>query len=149
MTFNREARARFLSFALHPDARWTGNFRDLNAAVTRMATLAPAGRITESEVRGEEARLTRGWRAPPADARAVAAEALLTEALGAGVDQLDRFDRVQLGDVLLVCRQSKTMAEAGRRLFSESRQRRKQINDGDRLRKYLSKFGLTWQGLPW
>lgn len=149
VTFNREARMRFLAFARQPDALWTGNFRDLNAAVTRMATLAAAGRITETEVRGEEARLRRGWRPPPADARAIAAEALLTAAMGEGIEHLDRFDRVQLADVLLVCQQSKSMAEAGRRLFAQSRQRRKQINDGDRLRKYLAKFGLTWQTLPW
>src|SRR3954467_11219958 len=38
VTFNAEARQRFLRFATGPDAQWSGNFRDLNAAVTRMAT---------------------------------------------------------------------------------------------------------------
>jgi transcriptional regulatory protein RtcR len=73
----------------------------------------------------------------------------MIEALGAeAVATLDRFDRVQLADVLLVCRQCHSLAEAGRRLFAQSRLRRRQINDGDRLRKYLAKFGLTWQSLP-
>lgn len=37
--FNRESRARFLRFAVSPAALWSGNFRDLSACVTRMATL--------------------------------------------------------------------------------------------------------------
>jgi transcriptional regulatory protein RtcR len=39
VTFNLEARERFLSFATSADTIWSGKFRDLNAAVTRMATL--------------------------------------------------------------------------------------------------------------
>ena len=46
ITFNQQARRRFLEFAGSPEACWTANFRDLNGAVRRMATLAPAGRIT-------------------------------------------------------------------------------------------------------
>ena len=38
ISFNKEARERFLTFALDPDNRWPGNFRDLNAMVVRMAT---------------------------------------------------------------------------------------------------------------
>jgi transcriptional regulatory protein RtcR len=45
VTMSREARARFLDFAVSAEARWPGNFRDFNAAVVRMATLAPGGRI--------------------------------------------------------------------------------------------------------
>ena len=55
MTFNTEARQRFLAFATSGAARWSGNFRDLNAAVTRMATLAPGGRITVEQVEAEVA----------------------------------------------------------------------------------------------
>ena len=43
VTFSREARAKFLKFAVSPEAQWQGNFRDLNGAITRMATLAPGG----------------------------------------------------------------------------------------------------------
>ena len=50
---NKEAREAFLKFARNPDSKWSANFRDLNAAVTRMATLAPKGRITLSEVESE------------------------------------------------------------------------------------------------
>jgi transcriptional regulatory protein RtcR len=62
-------------------------------------------------------------------------------------DQLDRFDRVQLADVLRVCGSSKTLSEAGRRLFNVSRTRRRTANDADRLRKYLAKFNLNWKDI--
>ena len=46
VTMSAEARKKFLKFATAPEAVWPANFRDLNAAVTRMATLADGGRIT-------------------------------------------------------------------------------------------------------
>ncbi|MEM6328092.1 MAG: RNA repair transcriptional activator RtcR [Bacteroidota bacterium] len=139
--FSREAQARFLRFAEGADAPWTANFRDLNAAVTRMATLAPGGRITDEVVDGEIARLRRHWRGTDR----LGGDALLVEVLGeARVAALDRFDRVQLADVIRVCRQSRSLSDAGRTLFAESRKRRASTNDSDRLRKYLAKHGLAW-----
>lgn len=44
--------------------------------------------------------------------------------------------------VLGVCMQCRSLSDAGRRLFSASRERRKAANDADRLRKYLAKFDL-------
>ena len=44
VTFSKEARDRFLKFAVSHEARWNGNFRDLNGALVRMATLAPGSR---------------------------------------------------------------------------------------------------------
>ena len=41
--FNVEAKRRYLAFATSPRAAWAGNFRELSASVTRMATLADAG----------------------------------------------------------------------------------------------------------
>ena len=61
--------------------------------------------------------------------------------------ELDRFDCVQLAEAIRVCRQSKTLSEAGRRLYDVSRTRKKSPNDADRLRKYLSRFGLSWDDL--
>ena len=46
ITFSKEARQRFLDFALSPASAWKGNFRDLNAAVARMSTLSLGGRIS-------------------------------------------------------------------------------------------------------
>lgn len=60
-------------------------------------------------------------------------------------DELDQFDKSQLASVLEVCGRARSLSEAGRILFSESRARKKTINDADRLRKYLARFGLEWQ----
>lgn len=59
---NREARNCFMQFAISVEAQWTGNFLDLLASVTRMATLADSGNITEAIVRGEIGRLQGLWQ---------------------------------------------------------------------------------------
>ncbi len=142
VTMNKEAQERFLDFATSPDARWTGNFRDLNAAVLRMATLAAGGRFTREVVDEELARLRQQWR--PASARTGAVD-LVAEVLGEALaSELDRFDRVQLADVLGVCRAARSLSDAGRVLFAHSRTQKKSVNDADRLKKYLARFGLTW-----
>ncbi len=38
--FNAQARRRYLTFACSEQASWLGNFRELSASITRMATLA-------------------------------------------------------------------------------------------------------------
>jgi transcriptional regulatory protein RtcR len=140
VTFNREARDRYLTFATSPAATWGGNFRDLAASLTRMATFAPSGRIDATTVESEIARLTRLW----ANATPIlddGLDALLdSQALGA----LDPFDRVQLAEVVRICRASRSLSEAGRALFAASLARRTSANDADRLRKYLQRFGLDW-----
>lgn len=60
---------------------------------------------------------------------------------------LDRFERVQLEDVLSVCRTAGSLFAAGRVLFNQSRERKRVANDADRLRKYLARFGLEWSDL--
>jgi transcriptional regulatory protein RtcR len=143
ITFNREARDRFVRFAVSPDARWTGNFRDFNAAIRRMATLSSGGRITADLVTEEIERLKVAWRS---DNKAGASMVELI--LGAEkAEKLDRFDRVQLEEVLQACKDARSMAEVGRALFSISRAAKKSSNDADRVRKYLLRFGLEWDGL--
>jgi transcriptional regulatory protein RtcR len=142
VTFNQQARRRFLAFAVSPDAQWTANFRDLNGAVRRMATLAPAGRITVEVVGEEIERLRCSWKDEVADP----GNSLLQEVLGEETAaRLDCFDRVQLAEVVKICRSSTTLSEAGRKLFALSRQGKKSSNDADRLRKYLGRFNLDWQ----
>ena len=140
--FNRAARTRFLAFAKDPVSTWNGNFRDLSAAVTRMCTLASGGRVDVQVVDEEIARLRAGWLGAerPAEAQQFARDVLGSESWAA----LDRFDQVQLADVLAVCRQSRSMAHAGRMLFAQSRKQKKSSNDSDRVRKYLQRFGLSW-----
>jgi transcriptional regulatory protein RtcR len=150
-TFSREARERFLAFGTAPDALWRGNFRDLNAAVTRMVTLARGGRIDVAIVDEECARLRSQWAALRGSDAKVADDgwgddATLEAVMGRErADALDRFDRVQLADVIRVCRASSSLSAAGRVLFAASRARKTSVNDADRLRKYLSRFELTWQ----
>lgn len=141
--FNKEARERFMQFAISPAAPWSGNFRDLAAAVTRLATLAPAGRITDELVGDEIARLRKLWQhhlAPVADRQIDLADVLGIEA----AQQLDLFDAMQLQAVLTLCRQSKNLSDAGRKLYAVSREGKARPNDADRLKKYLARFGLSW-----
>jgi len=113
--FNKEAYEQFRRFAQLPKSSWLGNFRDLNAAVTRMAT--------HSTVEVDLAQFLSQAR----------------------IEEIDPFDRPQLSYVLSVCKDSKSLSEAGRKLFSVSREKRKTKNDGDRLKKYLAKFNLSFE----
>ena len=142
VAFNKEARDRFLAFATSLDAAWSGNFRDLNAAVTRMATLARGGRIGVDLVDGEIARLRTSWKPSPQPGATNAAVRFLGEERAAA---LDPFDRVQLEEVLRTCERAKSLSDAGRRLFAQSRAKKTSVNDADRLRKYLLRFGLSWR----
>jgi transcriptional regulatory protein RtcR len=140
--FSKEARQDFLGFARSGEAQWTANFRDLNSAITRMATLAPGGRITRQTVEDEVARLRNKWSRP----EEAGSQDILADVLGEErAARLDLFDRVQLAEVLRVCRRSRSMSEAGRTLFAVSRQERTTVNDSDRVRKYLARFGLQWK----
>jgi transcriptional regulatory protein RtcR len=145
--FNKEAREAFLDFAEGADSRWLGNFRDLNAAVTRMATLAPRGRIRVEEVEEEIERLRENWRRPGEEGRGgveVDLERVLAREV---VEGLDPFDRVQLEYVVGVCGRARTLSDAGREIFAVSRGRRAVTNDADRLKKYLARFGVTFEGV--
>ncbi|MEM9069843.1 MAG: RNA repair transcriptional activator RtcR [Myxococcota bacterium] len=142
VTFNAEAKERYLSFATSAEAIWAANFRDFSASVTRMATLAPGGRIDVATVEEEMERLRAGWSGQP---MAVQTDAIVDQVLGDRAAGLDPFDRVQLALVLRVCATSPSLSAAGRVLFRESRKHRKTTNDADRLRKYLAKYELDFQ----
>ena len=149
--FNAEAKTRYLGFAQSPRAPWSGNFRDLSASVTRLVTLAEGGRISLPLVEAEIARLQWLWERETAGGGtggtggAGAADALLEALIDAQtLEAMDLFDRLQLAAVLRVCAAAASLSEAGRQLFHASRQARSVVNDADRLRKYLLKFGLSW-----
>lgn len=159
VTFNREARDQFLAFATGPEGRWRGNFRDFSAAIIRMATLAPGGRIDTATVEEELQRLRADWQAaersqsdtglssrdPNSGARD---QQLLDSVLGPELaSELDRFDALQLAEVLRICLHAPTLSAAGRLLFDRSRRRRKSTNDADRLRKYLARFDLDFNSV--
>lgn len=148
VTINKEARRKFLKFALDEATPWKANFRDLNACITRMATLSPGGRITTDIVAEEIERLRYNWAPDPDSVEEQPTDddqAVLASVLTAGaINSLDRFDRVQLAEVLRVCQSSPTLSAAGRELFQASRMAKQKPNDSDRLRKYLAKFSIAW-----
>lgn len=143
VSFNKEARERYLKFSMSPDAAWLGNFRDLAASITRMATLSPRGRIDIECVDAEILRLKRLWSNSGNGSDDALGTLLSAEALA----EIDPFDRVQLAETIRVCRSSRSMSEAGRSLFSASRERKSSPNDADRIRKYLARFGLDWNAV--
>ena len=143
VAFNKEARERFLAYALDPRTRWGGNFRDLNAMVTRMATLAEGGRISLADVDEEIARCREAAPADPEPRdEGIDVDALL------GKDCRERYDDFDLAlfrHVVAVCRDSESAADAAKKLFSVSRTMKKSTNDSDRLTKYLARFGLKFK----
>ncbi|MDR2093607.1 MAG: hypothetical protein LBP58_09905, partial [Azoarcus sp.] len=139
-----------------------GNFRELSSSITRLATLAHNGRITETDVDEEIARLRAAWQdidgtgclPRPGNASNTGLDSidaktdadLVQAVLGVvAARTLDLFEHCQLQTVLQVCRRSPNLSAAGRMLFAQSRQHKKQPNDADRLRKYLLRFGLDWE----
>jgi transcriptional regulatory protein RtcR len=51
------------------------------------------------------------------------------------------------GFSIRACRDARSLSEAGRALFAESRKKKAHPNDADRLRKYLVAFGLDWESV--
>ncbi len=135
VSFAKPARDAFVRYA--ESATWPANFRDFGAAIRRMGTLADGGRIAVADVTIEIARLESSTRTGDQ----------LGAILGAKADALDRFDRVQLADVVAVCRASPSLSAAGRTLFARSLASRTTKNDADRLRKYLARFDLDFESI--
>ncbi|KAF0247815.1 MAG: transcriptional regulatory protein RtcR [bacterium] len=121
-------------------ALWTHNFRDLNKSVTRMATLAD-GRITENTVKREIERLCLGWYSNQPKTNCPLSQLLDIEQ----INSLDLFDQIQLEQVIKICYESKSISEAGRKLFCHTRTQRKVTNDSDRLIKYFNRYKINWK----
>lgn len=140
--FNKEARESFLKFAVSKDAKWLANFRDLNGAVVRLCTLAFGGRITLDILEEEIKRLKSLWETEKFESGD-----RLIENYKHIIDttKIDLFEQIQIEGALKVCRESKSLSDAGRKLFAVSRLSKASSNDSDRLKKFLSKYGLTWE----
>ena len=142
ITFNKEAREIYLKFCLSSEAIWSANFRDLSASINRMATLAQSGRIRMDEVTDEIKRLKKLWL--PAS-KQHSTQTLNSVFKPEEIEEIDLFDQVQLAAVIDICRNENSISAAGRRLFSNTRAKKKIANDADRLGKYLARFGLDWK----
>lgn len=146
VNFNKAARAVYLAFAYSSDAIWRANFRDLNSSITRMATLAVGGRITEAIVDAEIQRLRSAWRGFTEDAH-TPADTLQEFFSAEQLAEMDRFDQLQFIEVVKVCKNCRSLAEAGRLLFNASRDKKSSVNDSHRLKQYLQKMGVSFQQL--
>lgn len=147
VSFNNTAKSKYLAFSLSSYAEWKANFRDLNSSITRMATLSSGGRITENIVDNEIYRLQVDWSSNEKNnnnGNDTLLESILSEEI---LENLDLFDRIQLEQVIQTCKKSKSMADAGRRLFDKSRLQKSASNDSQRLRVYLKKYGLEFKEL--
>ena len=144
VSFNKSARAKYMAFATSPTALWKANFRDLNSSVIRMATLSEGGRISEGNVEEEIIRLKSHWSEGVQNANSPYANSI--HLLGEQqASQLDLFDQYLLSGVSQVCKDSKSMADAGRKLFGVSRLNKKSTNDSHRLKQVLAKYGLSFE----
>lgn len=144
--FSKEAYSRYIKFAT-TTALWRANFRDLNASVTRMTTLADGGRISNSVVETEINLLEKRWGDAHQEfgsATGNIADMLSTWLSDAAIADIDHFEQVQLNYVIRICQHSRSMAAAGREIFQASRARKKSINDSHRVKVYLEKFGLDF-----
>lgn len=144
ISFNKDAKVYFLKFANSTEAVWSANFRDLNAAINRMATMATGGKISIDQVKIEINRLKADWAIDAANKFDYLLESLLGKDK---CESLDVFDRIKLEGIIAKCCEAKTLSEAGRILFPNSRARKTKQNDADRLRKFLISLGTDWTAL--
>ncbi|WNZ56529.1 sigma 54-interacting transcriptional regulator [Microbulbifer sp. MKSA007] len=146
VSFNRAAREKYLSFGRSREASWSANFRDLNASILRMGTLADGGRITTQVVEEEIHRLRIKWQNPLTDSSLPLAR--IETLLGRDhIEQMDYYEQIKLAGLIQVCADSNSMAEAGRKLFQVSRTSKKSNNDSHRVRQLLDKYGLKFDQL--
>ncbi|MCV6614981.1 MAG: sigma 54-interacting transcriptional regulator, partial [Cellvibrionaceae bacterium] len=146
LKFNKTAREQYLAFGRSSEASWSANFRDLNASITRMGTLADGGRITTAVVSEEIQRLRYKWQlnnsAEPGPTN------ILSSLLPKNqIEKLDYYEQLKLSGLIQACRQSKSMAEAGRTLFNISRLAKKSTNDSHRVKQLLDKYQLKFEDL--
>lgn len=140
--FNKDALINFLNFSKSDAAKWSANFRDLCGSVKRMCTFAIGGRITLENMKKEKLRLLDRWQTQGDNIINNECPAMVPAEIW---QKLDLFEQNQLSSVLQVLQNSRSLAEAGRKLFSVSRKQKKISNDSDRLRKYLAKYQVSWK----
>lgn len=145
IAFTKSAFKQYLKFALSPQASWNANFRDLNASIKRMATLADNGRINDELVKEEIVRLRRQWHS--VTVKQESSELLNKLFTSHELESMDLFDQLQLSAVLDVVAKHPNLASAGRELFAVSRLEKAKVNDSHRIRQYLKKFGLKHQDI--
>ena len=144
--FNKDARLKYLHFATSPSSLWINNFRDLNASLSRMATLSEGGRINETIVNDEIERLKKLWQVSIQDSHSPIDLAKII--LGSEkAETFDLYDLIQLGGIIEVCQNSDSLADAGRQLFNRSRLLKSTNNDTHRLKQILKKYAISFDDI--
>ncbi|MDZ7638633.1 MAG: RNA repair transcriptional activator RtcR family protein [Bryobacterales bacterium] len=141
LRFRGPAKRKYQELAMVGQSSWEYNLEDLHRSISRLAIESPDDGITTELVKQEFEKLNEEWAAQTCE------EDLLQIVPEEMRYQLDLFQKTQLMEVIRICVRSRSLSEAGRRLFASSRSRKKSVNDADRLRKYLQRFGLEWKNL--
>ncbi|OUS24222.1 transcriptional regulator [Gammaproteobacteria bacterium 45_16_T64] len=141
------AKKQYLHFALSKEALWKGNFRDLNASVVRMGTLADAATIDGESVATEIDALKYLWGGGESiDGKPEVVE--LSQYLSPEMlADMDKIDQLVCASVIETCLRSKSASHAGRELYHVSRLKRSKPNDGARITALLVKYGIRFQDL--
>lgn len=144
--FNKAARGKYLTFSRSTNATWSANFRDLNASITRMGTLADGGRITTAVVDDEITRLKRKWQT--SNQNHWSPNTIIDSILGKDCSKsIDYYDQLKLANLIQVCQNSRSMADAGRKLFNVSRKTKRSNNDSHRIKQLLEKHGIKFEDI--
>lgn len=131
--FDKDAEARFLSFA--KAAPWSGNFREFNAMIRRLAMFAKDGRTITLDAVEREIR--------EYEAHHIECPSPATSQQSASASAYDLADLAQIAIAIDVCRQSKTAKEAGEKLFAATRNRNPAtFNGATNLQRLFAKVGL-------
>lgn len=91
-----------MKFAESAEASWNTNFRDLNSAITRLATLATSRRISVDVVNVEFNRLKYAWPETCGDSSLDVLKSVLSEEQLA---EIDLFDQSGFARVVAVCKE--------------------------------------------
>ena len=102
-----------------------------------MCTLAPQGRIDEATVERELKRPRTEWKATKSERCLIPGSG--RDTTPSQIDVPDRFDAVQLEEVVRVCPQSKPSPKQVES-FSPSRVYSEVLNDSDRLREVFTEI---------
>jgi len=114
-----------------------------------MGVLSEGGRIGEANVAQEIERLKSDWSEAVRNSKPASSAADRVEEL-IGAEQLatlDLYDRIVIDGIVDVCATSRSMAEAGRKLFNHSRTQKTSVNDSHRIKQILGKYNLRFQDL--
>jgi transcriptional regulatory protein RtcR len=111
--------------------------------------LSEGGRIDEENVDQEIGRLKNDWDDGSASSSLPLTLTSRVDALVGSEEaaSLDLYDHIIISGIAEVCANSRSMAEAGRKLFNHSRTQKASTNDSHRIKQLLDKYGIRFQGL--